>query len=354
MGKINFEFPQIEDSGCLLPDLARAQAYRYANDHLTLKKLIKAIGIAEKSFALDFALLIQSLDQATEGLKQSGKLSSFIHSLCNTILMQIRDQQTGPALESISQLSAQPLIVQDTRIGLLHPENWNLAEQQCITQILNEEDKEVWHAASASDTEPPWAAQLIHLTRDAMTTIVEANTELAREIDCYIGEIGMLDAPTFISGSAKTLPGFLLLNRLRHGQNSSTIIELLIHETTHQYIFMVEERDQLFLNDRELSFYSELRDSERPLIGIFHAMVVMARIIWCIGNLAEKGCFSTSHGPFVAAFKTPKELSYLDVFDSLLATVQQHAELTPMGLRIVDSAEQLVAAAACKSLWKES
>ncbi len=62
-------------------------------------------------------------------------------------------------------------------------------------------------------------------------------------------------------------------------------IEILIHEVTHIYLFAVTSQKKFmkFKNLRQMR-YSAIRETERPIIGIFHGLAVEANIVY-ISNL---------------------------------------------------------------------
>lgn len=53
----------------------------------------------------------------------------------------------------------------------------------------------------------------------------------------------------------------------------------IIHETAHLRLFIANIEDPLILNAPEQKFRAPFRDDERPMLGIFHAYFVLARMV---------------------------------------------------------------------------
>ena len=56
-------------------------------------------------------------------------------------------------------------------------------------------------------------------------------------------------------------------------------LQQIVHETAHLRLFVVNIEDPLVLNPPEQKFRAPFRDDERPMLGIFHAYFVLARMV---------------------------------------------------------------------------
>ena len=58
-------------------------------------------------------------------------------------------------------------------------------------------------------------------------------------------------------------------------------LDFLIHEQSHLYVHLINNDDPIVLNPRE-RYQSPLREEKRPLIGVYHATFVLARVYYVL------------------------------------------------------------------------
>ncbi|MEY2333738.1 HEXXH motif-containing putative peptide modification protein [Acidithiobacillus ferrianus] len=63
------------------------------------------------------------------------------------------------------------------------------------------------------------------------------------------------------------------------------IIDKLIHEAAHTYLFLINLHEEMVLNSREKIYASPLRSDKRDMFGIYHSTFVIQRLIFSFGNI---------------------------------------------------------------------
>lgn len=155
---------------------------------------------------------------------------------------------------------------------------------------------------------PKWAAEL---------------RSLAREI--YLATSGISDRPAFAGAAVFDAFGGLMLNPYTIAHADVTALAL-VHEASHQQMFLFHLDDPVVLNGPDAVFSSPLRKEPRPMEGIFHAMWVSARmaLVAHAMRMAEPdGLYAPRLGEMVE--------NSLKAYRDGAATVEAHGELTEFG-----------------------
>jgi HEXXH motif-containing protein len=56
-------------------------------------------------------------------------------------------------------------------------------------------------------------------------------------------------------------------------------LETLVHETSHLHLFTIMDCNIIILNDEYDLYASPLRADKRPMLGVFHAVFVLSRMV---------------------------------------------------------------------------
>lgn len=167
---------------------------------------------------------------------------------------------------------------------------------------------------------------------------------LAAEIRALLREIvlaaGAEDpkALTFDGASASMLWGAIIINANRR-DGTLGMAQMLAHESAHNLIFGLCAEGPLVENSPEELYRSPLRVDPRPMIGIYHATYVTARMHRVVQRLLASGVLSAP-----LPEKARKELAEnRRLFDQGITVVREHAKLTPLGEAIIRGAEQYMA-----------
>lgn len=140
--------------------------------------------------------------------------------------------------------------------------------------------------------------------------------------------------------SSFALWGALALNPLAH-PNWFDYLPSLVHESAHSILFAIARKGPLVLNDPSERFYSPLRQSARPMDGIFHAAFVSAREAWvlgqCVNSEALRSAGLVPRGVFEHWGQLRKQS--LEAFRDCLEVIRGHGRLTALGAAILADAE---------------
>ena len=116
------------------------------------------------------------------------------------------------------------------------------------------------------------------------------------------------------------------------------VVEFLVHEVTHGLLFGRHAEAPLVLNPPDESYDSPLRVDPRPMDGVYHATVVLAR-------LAEFSAACLDHPGIGKDLRQWAEAMAQDARTSFaegLQTVETHGDLSPEGWQIIEGAKRVV------------
>lgn len=138
---------------------------------------------------------------------------------------------------------------------------------------------------------------------------------------------------TFGGVSSFALWGALCLNIETH-RDWRAYIPSLIHEYSHNILFAKAMHGPLVNNDPEARYFSPLRETMRPMDGIYHAAFVSAREVCAAQGLLQQSFMTID----------PELASYLEMvvqnsgvaFRDCVACIEAHGELTQLGREILE------------------
>lgn len=172
----------------------------------------------------------------------------------------------------------------------------------------------------------------IVLARDEIQQTLQAlhlaDPAMSGELREFITDIIVLDGDNLTGASSIHFFGAILLHASYGGQPSlGYYLDHLVHEASHHHLYAVLLLDPLVLNDPGELFQSPIRKDPRPMLGLYHGLFVLGRVLRSFGLAAEHDVH-----PFFAA-RIP---SLRRAFDAAYETIDRHARLTPVGRRIVN------------------
>ncbi|MEM8636304.1 MAG: HEXXH motif-containing putative peptide modification protein [Pseudomonadota bacterium] len=170
--------------------------------------------------------------------------------------------------------------------------------------------------------------------RQAIDWIGRRAPELAAEIEASIFEI-ILVGPNrsgrgeFEGGTCFKLTGALVLNAEREASVADLVVTLA-HEAGHAILFGECLDEMLVENPDTDLFWSPIRQSKRPLEGIFHAGFVSSRMLWVLDRMDGDSQFSLHEQIDMTTARADSS----QVFAECVSIVGQNAQLTSTGARI--------------------
>lgn len=126
--------------------------------------------------------------------------------------------------------------------------------------------------------------------------------------------------------------------------SSSTIskarmIERLIHEYAHAELFTIAQKELLCLNSDDETHPVLIRSDPRPMNGIIHSLYVVSRVADFQIKLINNEMYSQSEKDLYQ--ETKRILSEQLLYGkSSLAVIKNHAKLTSLGIKVVETCEK--------------
>ena len=123
-----------------------------------------------------------------------------------------------------------------------------------------------------------------------------ADPDWYNELKCLLRMIVLgsarLDADDLFNGASTYFfwGGNLLNVEIR--RNAVSIIDLLVHETSHMLLFGLSAEGALLLNSGEERYTSPFRADPRPIDGILHACFVASRVNLAMTRLLDSGALT--------------------------------------------------------------
>ncbi|MFM8442655.1 MAG: aKG-HExxH-type peptide beta-hydroxylase [Methylococcus sp.] len=193
------------------------------------------------------------------------------------------------------------------------------------------------HAPPAAD----WSGFPARLAT-AQAWLAESDPALAAEVEALalevIGAVPPKDA-TFRFGGASSfmLWGAITLNLERH-RNPLDTLEGLVHEAAHLLLFGLLPTTPPVLNPVRERQASPLRPEPRPLLGIYHATFVCARLHHLYGRLRDRPPTNLDPSYPLEARRAEHRARFLEGH----ATLTRHARLTEAGRELLAAAHAAV------------
>ncbi|OJW51070.1 MAG: hypothetical protein BGO67_12115 [Alphaproteobacteria bacterium 41-28] len=162
-------------------------------------------------------------------------------------------------------------------------------------------------------------------------------SDFFKESQELISEVLIMNSEGLKAGSSFDLFGMIYASYLYKWKKVSEILDLITHEQAHLYVYLLNKDDPLVLNPKEFH-ESPLRKEKRPLMGIYHATFVLARIYHVLTKALALNEIPKEEKDYC------KELQdyYQKRCKVGLEILQTHAKMTPLGEGLILSASKLV------------
>lgn len=294
-----------------------------------IQSLRHLMDVNEDSLGEDYHKGIRLL----EDLKQAQKVSGLFYAL-NYILLKTTARGATPEF-----LSYYPLLFNiemphsvrffDYKADLVNGEEKINGLIQYHMMHDSEDKEKVW------EPPPEEKAPAIQVIQKALALIEKVDKESYQEVSQYISEFMRVGGNCIRTGTNFNLYGLVFYNSNNATQPIYNMADLIIHETSHLYLYSLAVEDPLVLNEIQETYYSEVKRRERPLIGIYHAAFVFIRVIRFLSLLLESDELN-------AALQKEVEdrlVLYKRLIRDNLTTIKNHAKLTKLGKDIIQSTE---------------
>lgn len=166
----------------------------------------------------------------------------------------------------------------------------------------------------------------------------ESFSEFYKEFQELISEILVIKAQGLKGGSSFDAFGMIFLGYLDKWQGRvSEVLDFIVHEQAHLYVHLLADNDRLVLNPSE-RHEAPLRKEKRPLIGVYHATFVLARVQYVLGKALASNEIPTSEKTYCEELLT----YYRERCQVGLNVLKNHARMTPLGEALITSASKLL------------
>lgn len=166
-----------------------------------------------------------------------------------------------------------------------------------------------------SSTGAEWAEEMILLASEVVLAVPGPKTRSS------FGGAAVFDAF-----------GSVLMNPRMLHDTASTALSL-VHETSHQQMFLFHLNDPVILNDEQAVYQSPLRKQSRPMEGVFHAMWVSGRMAQAANDIM----ISDPPENTVLSLSQLKDTAITN-FHDCAETVAKHGLLSEFGTKLFTDA----------------
>lgn len=177
--------------------------------------------------------------------------------------------------------------------------------------------------------ELPELAAALHQAADLIN---ELDAGMADELQEYVRQVRLVDSKVIGGMSSVRFFGTVFLSRPSRNSSEKELAERffggLVHETSHLHLHALMAQDPLVLN-RDERFESPLRRDRRPMLGIYHASFVLARLALMFGKWHDADPARTGVAQQLNDARTRLARG--------VATIRQYGQLTARGVELLDS-----------------
>ena len=174
----------------------------------------------------------------------------------------------------------------------------------------------------------------------AMTALAKAAPDWHREMELLGSQIIYTQSqdPSLSFGGAAVFDAFgaVLINPETFRTPAVTLTQL-VHEVSHQHMFLFHLDDAILLNDDDAAYASPLRREPRPMEGIFHAGWVSARM-----SLVADAVLSSPDRPEWSDALAADKDTTIAVFRDCAEVIDAHAEFTEFGRALYATARDAI------------
>jgi hypothetical protein len=148
--------------------------------------------------------------------------------------------------------------------------------------------------------------------------------DMQSEIRTYVSDVIVLDTERITGASGIDLFGaiFFAAPSAHVDHIREFFLEKIVHEAAHLHVFCLLAQDPILLNGQGELVFSPLRNEPRPLMGIFHGLFVIARVLHAFEKLQSA---------LDAGWVAKELLRQGKQFKECQAILAERGQFTPMG-----------------------
>ena len=295
-------------------------------------RLISSLKYLIGEFAKVYSYDCDSLRQILENIDLKKKLSPWLFYLNSQLLICVKQNDLVRAKSMLTGKFVSPYSNERVDLRNFGKKDWDESIKIDIENI-KEKDKQ----GRSAYIKPASNENFINAKEslDKAIALIKANHKVAASyIDTFVSEIVIFDGAVVMGMTDVKVYGSVYI-RLPNKVFDPVVYfcEHLIHEMSHLFLHAFFAEDQILLNGQAERYDAPIREDKRPLYGIFHATFVLSRMI----RVFEK---IINNNPNKDHFEISLQTFYLQ-FALGFYTIQKHAKLTPKGLLIHNSMQDI-------------
>lgn len=179
----------------------------------------------------------------------------------------------------------------------------------------------------------------------ALEAVYSLDNILFEELSAILDYIWVVQTNHMNAGVSFQTYGIVYIREMKEGEHWTRILEHLVHEAGHLYLYAVMTIDPIFDKNQPNSeeYSSPFRIAGRPIGGIYHAMFVLARTIY-IFNLFRKHSIYQKHFEHIKTSYNEQENDedFITKFNQTYRVIKENARLTKIGTLILNNCADLV------------
>ena len=312
-----------------LPTPGRALFLRTSFNRSLIDSLIYLLEVCEEVTPPD---LFMRTKQKLNSLNPQSKLSGLL-STVHVDFFNAAEQKDIQRVHEITRvLDRDDFLIE--KINFLNLSNLNNYYTPLIKNIFSQEiEREVCFFSLSAREFDKVKKSLLRCLK-----ILEcASPHFFIEFHELVSEVLILKAEGLKGGSSSDVFGMIYKCYLDKWKTCTDILDFLIHEQSHLYIHLLNKDDPLVLNPLE-RYEAPLRKEKRPLMGIYHATFVLARMQYVLNKALALNEIPENEKEYCEELIT----YYKKRFQVGFTTLQNHAQMTPLGSALIQSARKLV------------
>jgi len=276
--------------------------------------------------------LFQNAKVTLTRLNADLKLSGFLSALHVNLFHAIEAENLLKIEEIITHISSKEF--QCTEMKILNFSALSRGDAACAQRFFSQEISEDVVISPLTDAQHHCIQRSLE---KGLIVYQNAFPNFYREFEELVSEILLLNSQRLKQGSSADLFGMIYKSYQHPWKTVADILDLLVHEQSHLYIYLLNHDDRLILNPMD-RFEAPLRKEKRPLIGIFHATFVLARMQYVLKK-AHEGRLLPRHEQHDCQTRVTY---YQKRFRAGFEVLQKHAQLTPLARQLMTSAKTLL------------
>lgn len=175
--------------------------------------------------------------------------------------------------------------------------------------------------------------------KEALKLISRVDDDLYKEMLEFVSEFMIIQSNAITAGSSFDLFGLIYINMVNSNCSKIRMADIIIHEAAHLYLYCMSAEDPLVLNEYSEEFFSPIKGKNRPMIGIYHAAFVLARVLSFLFK-ARKVENLLSKTELIEAEQLIQR--YTKIVVESLHTVRSKAQLSEKGNEIISYVDNII------------